>query len=109
MASSRPTRQVASNVPQETTKHSSVDSLGFLQSDTDPEAEEVKLIQVPVKGRQPRGAKVQVQGVPAWGIVVSGADITIIRKELFKTVAAVSKLKKRDFKKPNKVPKTYDR
>ena len=51
----------------------------------------------------------QIRGVPAWGIVDSGADITIVGKQLFQTIAAVSKLKKRDCKKPDKIPKTYDR
>ena len=41
------------------------------------------------------------------GIIDSGADITIIGGELFKKVATGAKLKKRDFKKPDKVPRTY--
>ena len=39
----------------------------------------------------------------------SGADITIIGKDLLQTIAAVSKLRKRDCKNPDKVPRTYDR
>ena len=44
----------------------------------------------------------QLQGVSVWGIVDSGADITIMGKELFKTVATVNQLEKRDLKKPDR-------
>ena len=47
----------------------------------------------------------QVQGVPT----DTGADITIMGGKLFKKVAAAARLKKRDFKKPDGVPRTYDR
>lgn len=50
-----------------------------------------------------------IQGVLAYGIVDSGADITIIGGELFKKVAAVARLKKRDFKVANKTLRNYDR
>ena len=43
------------------------------------------------------------------GIVDSRAGVTIMGKELFKTVATVNKLKKKDFKRPNQVPKGYDK
>ena len=43
-----------------------------------------------------------------FGIVDSGADITIIGAELFKKVAAVVKLRKKDFKKSDKSPHGYD-
>ena len=43
-----------------------------------------------------------LQGVPATGLIDSGADITIMGGELFKTVA-VAALQKAD-----KTPKTYD-
>ena len=52
--------------------------------------------------------QVEVQGVPAQGIVDSGADITIIGGELFRRVAAVARLRKKDLKKPDRVPRTYD-
>ena len=69
----------------------------------------VKLVHVQDRGSQPRRAQVQIGGVLAWGIVDSGADITIIGKDLLQTIAAVGKLRKRDCKKPDKVPRTYDR
>jgi len=50
-----------------------------------------------------------VAGVPANGIVNTGADITIMGPELFKKVASVARLKKRQLKEADKVPHTYDR
>ena len=47
--------------------------------------------------------------MPTSGIIDTGADITIMGGELFKKVAAAARLKKRDFKKPDCVPRTYDR
>ena len=47
--------------------------------------------------------EVLIQGVPAVGH--SGADITIIRAE---KIAVTDKVKKKHFKKPERVPKTYD-
>ena len=58
--------------------------------------------------RQIQCAEVFIQGVPAEGLVDSGAEITIMGGELFKKVATVNRLKK-DFKKPDKVCKTYSR
>ncbi len=49
-----------------------------------------------------------LQGVPATGLIDSGADITIMGGELFKTVAVAAKLKKKDLQKADKTPKTYD-
>ena len=51
---------------------------------------------------------VEVTGVPAHGIVDTGADITIMGPELFKRVATVAKLKKQQFKEADKVPYTYN-
>ena len=87
------------------------DPYHYLLSDSDPEQfEGTKVDQVSVtdRGSHPRCAKVQIEGVPMYGIMVSGADFTIIGSSLFKKVAAVAKLKKRDFLKPDKVPRTYD-
>ena len=50
------------------------------------------------KGSRQRCARVEVQGVEALGAVDTGADITIMGGELFKKVAAVAQLKKKDFK-----------
>jgi len=48
-----------------------------------------------------------VQGVPAFGIIDTGADITIIGDKLFKRVATITHLKKRDFKRADKTPSAY--
>ena len=49
--------------------------------------------------------RVEVSGVPLDRVVDTGADITRIGAEAFKTVA---KLRQRDFKRPDKTPWTYD-
>ena len=69
----------------------------------------VKQVRVQDRGSKPWCTQVQTQGVKAWGIMDSGADITIMGKDLFKTIATLHCLKKKDFKPPDKVPKTYDR
>ena len=76
---------------------------------SDAEEGDVKLIQVQDEGSQPQCAPVQIGGVPALGIIDSGADITIIGKQLFLSVAAATKMKKKECKRPDRVPKTYDR
>ena len=52
--------------------------------------------------------KLQLQGVPAYGLIDSGADITIIGGKLFKKVSTVAHLKRHDFQKADKIPHTYD-
>lgn len=52
--------------------------------------------------------KVQVQGEPAFGIIDTEADITIIGGNLFKRVATIACLKKRDFKRADKTPRPYE-
>ena len=84
------------------------DPVSYLHSSDSEEDEDVKLVRVTDEGSQPRCAQVLIQGVPASGIVDSGADITIMGKELFKVIASACKLKKKGFKKPDKIPKTYD-
>ncbi len=53
--------------------------------------------------------RVTVTGVPIHGIVDSGADITILGGEIFKRVADVVKLRKKDFKPPDRTPHNYNR
>ena len=76
-------------------------------SDEDPPVQ-VKSVRITDKGSITQCVKVQVQGVPAYGLIDSGADITIIGGSLFKKVATVARLRKRDFMKADKVPRTYD-
>ena len=80
----------------------------YLLSDSDDAGGEVKQVRVVDKGSKPQRVQVVVEGVPIKGVVDSGADITIIGGEAFKKVAAVARLRKRDFKPPDKTPKTYN-
>ena len=87
----------------------SSDAMRSLLFSSDSErSDDVRQIRVTDQGSEPRHAKVEVQGVPARGVIDSGADITIIGGGLFKRVAAVAKLKKRDLKKVDRVPRTYN-
>ena len=69
---------------------------------------EVKQIRLVDQGSHPQHAKVVVGGVPMEGVVDSGSDITILGGEMFKRVATVAKLHKKDFKPPDKRPRTYN-
>ena len=79
----------------------------LLQSSSDEEAV-VSMIQVTDTGSRPRCVKVELQGVPVYGLVDSGADISIIGGSLFRRVATVARLKKRNFKTADRTPRTYD-
>ena len=79
--------------------------LDLLFSDSDTE---VKVIRVSDKGSKSQCAHVQVQGVPAYGIIDTAADITIVGGRLFKRIATIARLKKKDLKPPDKKPRTYD-
>jgi len=85
-----------------------VNPMEFLYSSDSEEESKVRIVRVTDRGSISQCARLQVQGVPVFGIIDSGADITIMGGELFKKVAAAARLKKRDFKKPDKVPRTYD-
>jgi len=62
---------------------------------TDPEDDGIFQVRIIDRGSEVRNVKVEVQGVPAYGIVDSAADITIIGGNLFKQVASVAHLRKR--------------
>ena len=81
--------------------------LGLLYSS---EEDEINTLLVHVKdgGSHPQQVRVEIQGVPAEGEIDSGADITIIGGELFKKLATVARLKKKDLKKADKTPRNYD-
>ena len=81
--------------------------MSYLFSDDDDEV--VNVVRVQDHGSQSRMAEVVIQGFPAEGIVDSGADITIMNGDLFKRVATASHLKKNNFKRADKVPRTYGR
>ena len=67
----------------------------------------MKQIVVIDSGSKAQHACVGIQGVPARGIIDTGADITIMGGELFARVAAAARLRKKDFRKPDKTPRTY--
>ena len=90
------------------THHQREDPLPFLYSLESEDGEDVRRVWVNDKGSCPQLAGVEIQGVPAQGIIDSGADISIMGGELFKRVAAVARLKRRDFKRADKEPHTYD-
>ena len=79
----------------------------FSSNSEDDEA--VRQIRVTDQGSQSQHACVIVQGVQSDGVFDTGADITIIGQELFARVAAAARLRKKNFRKPDKVPRTYDR
>ena len=65
---------------------------------------QVDVIRVPDRGSRPRSAWVNIQGVPAYGVVDSGSDVTIMSGDLLCKVAVVAKLRKKDLKPPDKTP-----
>ena len=91
---------------QQRKRESPEDFLASTGSESEEETSEVH--QFRDQGSKPRCAKVEVQGVPMFGILDTGADITIMGSALFKKVAAAAKLRKRDFKKPDRSPQGYD-
>ena len=105
------TRQVQVNTQsrkQEMTTQGPEPSDFLYSSSEEDTPANVRTVHITDKGSIPQCVRVQVQGVPAYGLIDSGADITIIGGTLFKKVAAVAKLRKRDFKQADKVPRTYD-
>ena len=75
---------------------------------SDSDEGDVCTVRVTDTGSKPQCAKVMIQGVPVVGIIDTAADITIIGGTLFRKVANVAKLKKKNFKPPDITPHTYD-
>ena len=83
--------------------------LQYLLPDSDEEGvARVTEIRVKDQGSRPQLVRVEVGGVPLDGVVDTGADITLIGEEAFKRIATVAKLRRQDFKRPDKTPRTYD-
>ena len=74
----------------------------------DDDSVQVKLVRIMDHGSQPQCAKVSIGGVTMKGVVDSGSDITILEGEMFKKVASVDHLHKKDFHPPDKNPRNYD-
>ncbi len=82
------------------------DLMELLLSGSDDEL--VNRVLVHDQGSSAKGAVVQLQGVQAVELVDSGSDITIMGAELFARAPLAARIRKRDFKKANRIPKTYD-
>ena len=80
--------------------------LDFLYSYSD---DQTCLIQIKDQGSSIKHASVVVQGVPCEGVIDTGSDITIIGGKLFKKIAVVARLCKRDFRPADKTPIAYGR
>ena len=59
------------------------------------------MVRGPDKGSQPKCVKVDLQGMPVYGVIDSGSEITIMGGVLLRRVASVAKLWKRDLKPPD--------
>ena len=64
----------------------------LLYSDSDSETAKSYTLRVADGGSIAQCVKVQVQGVPAYGLIDTGADISIIGGKLFKKVTTVARL-----------------
>ena len=56
----------------------------------------------------PQCVLVQLQGVLVYGVIDTGADVTILGGKLYKCVATTAKLRKRDFRPADKTARNYD-
>ena len=81
----------------------------LLSTDSEDSEDGVRQIRISDQGSRQQHADILIEGVPARGIIDSGAEITIVGGELFQRIAAVARLKKSQLKQPDKIPKTYDR
>ena len=81
--------------------------LSLLFSESEDEGD-VKRVMVTDQGSRPQIAHVDVQGVPSDRVIDTAADITIMGGKLFALVASSARLRKKDFKPPDRVPRTYD-
>ena len=81
----------------------------LLSSDSEDEEDGVRLVRISDQGSEQQHADVLIEGVPAKGVIDSGAEITIMGGKLFARIAAVARLKKSRLKASDKIPKTYDR
>ena len=100
------TKQVQAREEDAPKKLKELTALDLLySSDSDGEIHQIR---VEYHGSSPRHARIEVQGVPTEGVIDSGADITIMGGDLFKQVASVARLKKKNFKPADKIPRAYD-
>ena len=97
----------------EADKDSSVESetvgtlLELLLSDSEDD-NNVLQVRISDKGSESQHVRLLVQGIPSVGLVNTATDVTIMGGKLFEQVASVVRLKKRDFKAADKIPRTHD-
>ena len=102
------TRQICSNKVDHSDEVETTNPREFLYSDSSDEESSLKQVRVDNKGSHAQCVKILVEEVPMYGIVDTGADITIMGGTMFRKVATAAKLRKRNFKEPDKQPLTYD-
>ena len=81
----------------------------YLLSSSSDEEDGVCQIRISDSGSCQQHVHVLLGGVPACGVIDSGADITIIGSELFRKVAAATRMKKKQLQTPDRIPYAYDR
>ena len=83
--------------------------MSYLRSPSDSDDEsKVDLVRVTFDGSSSRRVLVEVQGIPVTGVVDTGADISIMGAELFKTIAAATRMTKKCLKPVDKSAFTFD-
>ena len=82
----------SSDVPETENQDAGFNLMDILYSSSDSDSGNVKAIMVQDEGSKPCCARVLMQGVPAYGIIDTAANITIIGGKLFKKVASVQDL-----------------
>ncbi len=110
------TKRVSSEETPSQPPEDTSDPLEYLLSGSEDEDEDrVNTVQLEDSGSVLKcvpllvqGVPLLVQGVPVTGLIDTGADLSIMGGELFKTVAVAAKLRKKDLHKVDKTPKTYD-
>ena len=102
------TKQICSNKVDHSDEVETTNPREFLYSDSSDEESSLKQVRVDNKGSHAQCVKILVGEVPMYGIVDTGADITIMGGTMFRKVATAAKLRKRNFKDPDKQPLTYD-
>ena len=80
----------------------------LLSSGSESDGGDVKRIEVSDQGSHSQSVVVEIEGVPVRGVVDTGSDITIIGGHLFKHVATTARLRKRQFKPPDRLPRAYN-
>ena len=98
-------KKVVGDSSKDSAKSNELIPMDLLFSDLD---DEIMTIRVRDEGSAAKCVPVSVQDVPAYGIVDTVADITIIGGRLVSQVASMARLKKRNRRPSDKTPCNYD-